>query len=94
MAVNTSPPGLKPLSTAWTQHLQDPQARQDFEKTVRNSNLILERLQGIIRTRIKEINSQSFSVKDFTDPNWSHKQAFHNGEMSQLEKMLDIITLV
>lgn len=85
---------MKPLSTAWTQHIQDPEARKDFEKTVRNSNLILERLQGIIRSRIKEINSQSFSISDFKDPNWSHKQAFRHGEMSQLEKMLDIITLV
>lgn len=79
------------LSTAWTQHIQDPKDKADFEVIVRNSTRLLTRLKGIIDEQINQIHSQSNSVDDFRDPNWSHKQAYRNGELARLKKMKDLI---
>lgn len=79
------------LSTAWTQNIQDPKDKADFEVIVRNSTRLLTRLKGIIEEQEKALHSQSFSLDDFRDPNWSHKQAYRNGELSRLKKMKDLI---
>lgn len=92
MAANTPQPGLKPLSTAWTQGLQGQQ-KADFESMVRNSTTLLKRLREIIEEKTTVINKQTYSVDDFKDPSWGYKQAFRNGELSQLSKFLEIITL-
>lgn len=83
---------VKPLSTAWTQGLQG-QAKTDFESMVRNSTLLLRRLSEIIEEKKTAISKQTYSIDDFKDPSWSHKQAFRNGELSQLSKFLEIINL-
>lgn len=77
-------PVSKPLSTAWTQNLQG-QAKEDFEIIVRNSTLLLTRLQQIIDEKERSLFASASSVSDFSDPNWSHKQAFRNGELAQLK---------
>jgi hypothetical protein len=81
---------MKPLSTAWTQHLSGKD-KDDFEVIVRNSTLLLTRLKEIIEESERALHSQSHSVSDFSDPNWSHKQAFRNGELARLKKMKDLI---
>lgn len=75
---------MKPLSTAWTQHLSGD-AKSDFEKIVRNSTLLLTRLQQIIDEKEKALLGTSYSLSDFEDPNWSHKQAFRNGQLADLK---------
>lgn len=81
---------MKPLSTAWTQHLTG-QEKEDFEKIVRNSTLLLTRLKAIIEEREKTLLNQSYSTSDFEEPNWSHKQAFRNGLLSELRRFKEFI---
>lgn len=81
---------MQPLSTAWTQHLSGKD-KEDFEVIVRNSTLLLTRLKEIIEESERALQSQSYSVKDFEDPNWSHKQAFRNGELARLSKLKALI---
>lgn len=81
---------VKPLSTAWTNGKTE-QAKEDFETIVRNSTLLLTRLKEIIEEQERALLNNSFSVSDFSDPNWSHKQAFRNGELSQLTKLKQLV---
>ena len=78
------------LSTAWTQHLTGKE-KDDFEVIVRNSTLLLTRLKQIIEDSERSLQSQAYSLKDFEDPNWSHKQAFRNGELARLSKLKALI---
>lgn len=80
------------LSTAWTQGLTG-EAKSNFESLVRNSTLLLSKLKEIIEDKERSLQALSLSADDFKDPNWSHKQAFRNGELSSLKKMKDIITI-
>lgn len=84
-------PQPKPLNTQWTKQIADPKAKSDFEIIVRNSTLLLTRLKGIIEESEQSLLSQSGSIDDFKDPNWSHKQAFRNGQLSELKKLKSLI---
>lgn len=78
------------LSSAWIKHL--PQDKQkDFESLVRNSTQLLTRLKQIIEERERELNNSSYSLDDFKDPNWSHKQAYRNGGFAELKRLKEII---
>jgi hypothetical protein len=81
---------VRPLSTAWTQNLQGD-AKKDFEQIVRNSTQLLKRLKDIIEANERAQNNLSFSLSDFSDPNWSHKQAFRNGKLSALKELKELI---
>jgi hypothetical protein len=78
------------LSSAWTQHLP-PEKKKDFEALVRNSTQLLTRLKQIIEDRERELNNSNYSIDDFKDPNWSHKQAYRNGELTELKRLKEII---
>lgn len=82
--------GVHPLSTAWTQHLQGD-AKKSFEDIVRNSTQLLIRLKDIVTEMEREQHNQSFSLSDFKDPNWSHKQAYRNGRLSSLKELKELI---
>lgn len=79
------------LDSRWTQQIRDPEARKDFEVIVRNSTLLLTRLKEIIEESEREVQKSSLTLDDFKDPNWSHKQAFKNGELTVLKKFKDLI---
>lgn len=82
-----------PLSSAWTRHLPDQKAREDFAVIVRNSTLLLTRLGEILEEQEKQSVAASYSQDDFKDPNWSHKQAFRNGRLSMIKTLKEIITI-
>lgn len=79
------------LSSAWTQQIKDAEARKDFEVIVRNSTLLLTRLKEILEDRERQLNNTSFSIKDFEDPNWSHKQAHRLGRLGELKELKELI---
>lgn len=81
------------LSTAWTKHLPDPKAQENFEIVLRNNTQLFTRLEGILQERINELNKASFSESDFEDPNWSHKQAHRLGKLSVLKWLQDLIPI-
>lgn len=80
----------KGLNSLWTRHLP-PAQQEDFSKLVRNSTQLLTRLKSILEERERELNQVSFSVDDFKDPNWSHKQAHRLGSLAELKRLKDLI---
>ncbi|MDE2102793.1 MAG: hypothetical protein KGL39_36450 [Patescibacteria group bacterium] len=80
----------KGLDIRWTRHLSQSE-KSSFEDLVRNSTQILKRLKEIFQEREAEINSAQLSLSDFDSPNWTHKTAFRNGQLSVLKQMKDLI---
>jgi hypothetical protein len=80
----------KPLNIAWTKHLKDKD-KEDFEVIVRNSTRLLKRLKEIAEEKETEVMNTSLSLNDFSTPNWSHKTAYRNGQLSVLRLLKELI---
>lgn len=83
---------MRPLNTAWTQNKQDPKAKTDFEALVRNSTLLLTRLQEIIEERERTHLNAGLSLEDYKDPNWALRQAVRNGSLRELKFFKELIS--
>lgn len=81
------------MITAWTKHLKDEAEKVKFEKYVRGSRLLLDRLKDIIQEDVDKLDTQEGSFKDFDIPNWEFKQAFRNGQRSTLKNIQRLLTI-
>jgi hypothetical protein len=75
------------LSLRWSQHLNNKKEKEDFEFLVKNNTVLLSRLKNILEEEEQTIFTSETKLDDFSDPNWSHKQAFRNGQLSVLRKL-------
>lgn len=83
---------MKALPTVWTKHLKaDSQQREQLETLLRNNSLLFSRLLTLLEEEEKSISLTETSIDDFSDPSWSHKQAFRNGQRSTIKKLKDLI---
>lgn len=80
----------------WTKHLNSSgkEAQEAFEKTLRNSTLVLNRLRQILDERENSINQQEFSISDYDSNSWHYKQAHRNGQRSMLKEIKDLIKFI
>lgn len=75
----------KALCLDWTKHIKDPDKKQDFEVTVRNSTTALRRLYELL-----EEEEQSLSVskeEDYSVPNWAYLMADRQGQLRAIRRM-------
>ncbi len=75
----------------WTQGLSDKD-KEDMERLVKGSNIVLNRLEDIIKGFDTETSSVSVKETEFDSPNWAYKQAYRAGKRSaynQIIKLLD-----
>jgi hypothetical protein len=77
----------------WTSDLP-PETKEDFQKLLRNSQVQFGKLLQILDDEEQTLNRQESTIKDFEDPNWSHKQAFRNGDRSRIRKMKELLSFV
>lgn len=84
----------KPLSLAWTKHIQGADAKDTFEKTLRASTTIVQRLREILDEDDRGLDAASATIKDFEDPSWSHKQAFRLGEKARIRKIRELLDFI
>jgi hypothetical protein len=66
-----------------------------FRQMLLGSSLVLNVLQDILDEQKRVLESSEYSEKDFTDANWSEKQAFRNGKKASLafiNSLIDPIT--
>lgn len=81
------------MYTTWTKHINDPDNKSKFEGAILNSKEVLDRLVEIIKETEEAVDRTETDIKDFDNPNWSHKQAFKNGYRSGLlfvKKLIDL----
>ena len=83
----------KNLPVVWTKHLKGD-SKDNFEQLLRNSSTVLSRLTEIIEEKEESLYKSSVSISDFDEPNWSHKQAFRNGQMSGLKEVRELLEFI
>jgi len=81
------------MITAWTHHLSDPAEKDQFEKSLRNSKWILDRLNEMLVDMDKSLDRQETSPASYDTPSWAYKQAHLNGYRSCLSKVQQLINL-
>ena len=78
----------------WLRHLQDPQARTDFEELLRNSTTVLTRLRDILDEKDRQLTTSEFSTEEFSNPSWAYKEANRIGRRSQLKEIKDLLRFI
>ncbi len=77
----------------WTKNLKTDEERTRFESTVRAARPVLERMAQLLSEEEVDITRTELSVDSYDNPNWSHKQAFKNGQRNILRKIQTLINL-
>ena len=81
------------LYSKWTSHILDEEEKVKFEKTVRASAPVLERLKQIVEEDLEGLDSSEINSKIYDLPNWDYRQAHRNGNRQAyltLIKLLDL----
>lgn len=81
------------LPLIWTKHLKQ-EKREDFEKLLRNSSIVLSRLKEILLEKEASLTTQEMSTECYKDSGWPYLQAHLNGrkaEIKELKALLDFI---
>lgn len=78
-------------SLEWFKGVQD---EEQFEKTLRSAHVPLAKLRSILEDLERSLNNREASEQDFSDPNWSHKQAFRNGQKATIKKVKDLLSFI
>lgn len=82
------------MQIAWTQHLaNDPQRKKDFEATIQNSTVVLDRLKQLIDEKEASFNRTDFDPKEYEAAGWPFKQAYLNGRRAELASLRSLLTL-
>ena len=79
------------MALDWVKHLRDPADKEKFIKSILSSKIVLQRLSELMVEDGMNLTNREVSETDFEDSNWSHKQAFRNGQRSVLKKYLQMI---
>lgn len=74
------------MKTIWFMDLPKDQ-QEGFKKQVSSSKDVLEKLESILKTKIKEITLS----EDYDNPSWAYKQADRNGYNRALTEVLNIL---
>lgn len=81
------------MDIAWTKHIKDPKEKEDFEKYLRGSKQVFDRLRTIIEEYDHALQKQEISPKAFDNPNWANRQAYVNGHRYGLAAIKDLINM-
>lgn len=79
------------MMSQWTSHLKTKEEKEAFEGSVTGAKQVLSRLSQILSQEEEEITRTELSTDAYDNPNWSHKQAFKNGQRSVYRKLQFLI---
>ena len=74
------------MKTIWFMDLPKDQ-QEGFKKQISSSKDVLEKLEKIIKEKIKEV----VLSEDYDNPSWAYKQADRNGYNRALTEVLNIL---
>ena len=74
------------MKTIWFMDLPKDQ-QEGFKKQISSSKDVLEKLEKIIKDKIKEV----VLTEDYDNPSWAYKQADRNGYNRALTEVLNIL---
>lgn len=76
-------------SANWTAHLL-PEDRENFEKSLANSKIVLDRLNEICYNM--SIEAENRLKNNFDNPNWALKAADSVGFQRALQRIMNLLT--
>lgn len=82
------------IPSDWIKNLKTQEEKNNFIQYLNNSGKLLLRLIELIKEKETTLDVNELSVNDFSDANWSHKQAFRNGKRSALKEIKDLIKFI
>ena len=85
------------MKTWITSHIQDEKEVEEFEYSVRQSRLVLDRLSQIIEGERMELLKRSRKLENYKNPSWAMQQADMIGSdrtyltcLSKIEDLLEV----
>lgn len=79
------------LNVKWTQGVS-PDRKDNLEKLIRNSVIVLSQLKQIVETDLNEM--EKVPISDYDHPSWSHKQAHENGKREYARQLLSLLSFL
>ena len=79
------------MITAWTKHLKTEAEKDKFNKSLKASRYILDRLQVLLDEEKAGLETAEISPKIYETPNWDYKQAHTNGFKAALKMVSKLI---
>lgn len=79
------------MITAWTKHLRDQEEIEDFQKYIKSSVKVLDRLNELLEEEKRTLDRSETDLKSFDQPNWDYKQAYKNGYRACLQVIQKLI---
>ena len=77
----------------WTKHLQSPEQKSDFERTIHSAKPVLDRLKDILKEKELSLDRSEMDIRTYELPNWDHRQSHKNGNRESiafLSKLVDL----
>lgn len=81
------------MYSVWTKHLKDPEEKAQFEKNLRNSKWILDKLDEILLSMETSLRRSEISPASYDSPNWAYRQAHSNGFLQSITSVRRLINL-
>lgn len=82
---------MKPLKIDWTKHLQDPDKKEAFEKTLRNNTLVIARLRDIVDEWEATLLNEETLPNQYSVANWTELQAHRNGNREMIKRVKNLL---
>jgi hypothetical protein len=80
------------MQSVWTQGLDEKEKAQ-AEQDLRAAIPTLHRLYKILSDKYSSVERKGFREEDYRNSDWVHLSAFHNGKLSTLKEIAELITL-
>ena len=78
----------------WTAHIANsPEEKESFERTVRTSTTVFDRLVQIIKEKEAAIDRIDYQPSTYEDAGWAYKQAHLNGRRAELAEIKQLLTI-
>ena len=77
----------------WTKHLNDPENKSKFQKSILASKDVLDRLKQILEEKEQALDRSETDIATYNTPNWAERQAHKNGNRESihfLKKLIDL----
>jgi hypothetical protein len=81
------------MLSKWTQHLKTPEEKAEFNKDIRGSRFILDRLKQILKEMEQDLDRAEINPKTYDLPNWDYRQAHNNGGRQYLNIFKRLVDL-
>lgn len=78
------------ISSEWSRHLRKAEDKEEFNKTILHSGILLDRLRDILEGYLSELGREEYT-EEYVSPAWPYLQADRLGQKKALTKVLKLV---